>query len=369
MSAYLRQAADLPPGVVLFGAGNLGRYTLKGLREVRIPVLSFADNNQSLWGTEVDGIPVLPPSEAAKRHGDSAAFIMTIWGGASNTYAQRRAILQELGCRTVIHCGLLFWSLPQVFLPYYAMDLPDRLLVQRDSVRQTYSLLEDGRSREEFVAQVRWRLLLDFDRLPDRVKDPVYFPPDLYELNDAEVFVDCGAYEGDTIESLLSLTSFGRGTVFAFEPDPLTFARLEQYHAKLKQGARSRIHISRKAVGQRAGSISFAMTGTPASAVGSGDTVVECVPLDDALKGVHPTIIKMDIEGSEIDALNGAADIIRAHRPILAISAYHTQNHFWEIPQLIKQLCSDYHIFLRPHLLEVWELVCYAVPSHRLRSV
>ena len=293
---------------------------------------------------------------------------MTIWGGASNPYAQRRVILA--GAR--LPHGDPLWpavlALPEVFLPYYAMDLPDRLLVQGDSVRQAYRVLEDGPSREEFVAQLRWRLLLDFDRLPAPVTHPVYFPPDLYCVNDAEVFVDCGAYDGDTVKTLLGLTSFSRGTVFAFEPDPLTFARLEQYHANLPQAAKSRIHISQKAVGERAGTISFAMTGLPASTAGSGDTVVECVPLDDVLKDVHPTIIKMDIEGSEIAALNGAADTIRTHRPILAISAYHTQNHFWEIPQLIKDLSSDYHIFLRPHLIEVWELAAtHTIASSAVR--
>jgi FkbM family methyltransferase len=248
------------------------------------------------------------------------------------------------------------------------MDLPDRLLVQGDAVRRAYSVLEDGPSREEFVAQLRWRLLLDFDGLPPPVTHPVYFPPDLYEVNDAEVFVDCGAYDGDTVRTLLGLTPLDRGTIFAFEPDSLTFARLKQYHANLPQVVKDRIHVARMAVGAHAGTISFAMMGTPASAAGSGESVVECVRLDDALKGMHPTIVKMDIEGSEIDALNGAAQTIRTHRPILAVSAYHTQNHFWEIPQLIKDFSSDYHIFLRPHLIEVWELVCYAVPSHRLRS-
>lgn len=368
MSEYAKAAAGLGPELVLFGAGNLGRYTLAGLRRARIPVLGFADNNRSLWGTEVSGLPVLPPSEAAERYGESAVFLMTIWGGATDSYARRRAALQDIGCRSVVHCGLLFWSMPQVFLPYYAMDLPDRLLIQHERVRQAFSLMEDDASREEFVAQLRWRLLFDFDRLPGPVSHLLYFPPDLYATNDHEVFVDCGAYDGDTIRTLLGFGALDRGRVIAFEPDSLTFARLENFHEALPQATRSRIHISRKAVGQRTGTISFAITGTPASAAGSGDESVECVLLDHALRNVQPTIIKMDIEGSEIDALTGAAQTIRKHRPILAISAYHTQNHFWEIPRLIKDLSSDYHIFLRPHLIEVWELVCYAVPSHRLRS-
>jgi hypothetical protein len=59
--------------------------------------------------------------------------------------------------------------------------------------------------------------------------------------------------------------------------------------------------------------------------------------------------------------------VIREHSPILAISCYHLQDHLWSIPLLINSLNPDYDFYLRPHDLEVWDLVCYAIPCSRPR--
>jgi hypothetical protein len=94
---------------------------------------------------------------------------------------------------------------------------------------------------------------------------------------------------------------------------------------------------------------------------------VESRRLDDILNGEIPTFIKMDIEGSEPDALIGATNRIKESQPVLAISVYHKQSDIWEIPLLIKSLSDNYSFFLRSHRDESWDLVCYAVPANRLR--
>ena len=98
-----------------------------------------------------------------------------------------------------------------------------------------------------------------------------------------------------------------------------------------------------------------------------GNVVVECVPIDDLETEEPPTFIKMDIEGAELDALEGARRSIQTHRPILSICVYHKQNDLWRIPLFIHTLVEDYRLFLRPHEVDGKELVCYAVPANRLR--
>ena len=73
----------------------------------------------------------------------------------------------------------------------------------------------------------------------------------------------------------------------------------------------------------------------------------------------------MDIEGSERDAVAGAASMIRHARPLLAICAYHMQSDLWVIPNLIHSIVPDYRLFLRPHRADGWDLVCYGVPPER----
>ena len=71
----------------------------------------------------------------------------------------------------------------------------------------------------------------------------------------------------------------------------------------------------------------------------------------------------MDIEGAELAALEGCGDILSQARPTIAVSAYHLQEHLWELPLYLAERLRDYRFFLRPHDLEGWDVVLYAVPA------
>jgi hypothetical protein len=129
------------------------------------------------------------------------------------------------------------------------------------------------------------------------------------------------------------------------------------------------IHLYQNAVGMHAETLMFRATGTASSSLTpSGNITIKSLSLDDVLKGRTPSFIKMDIEGAEIDALLGAKNIIKVFTPVLAICVYHKQNHLWKIPQLIASLSDSYRFFLRAHREEGWDLICYAIPSNRIKN-
>ena len=101
----------------------------------------------------------------------------------------------------------------------------------------------------------------------------------------------------------------------------------------------------------------------------SGETEIDCAPLDELLVDFQPTYVKMDIEGAEPEALIGMQKILNKEPPILAISVYHRMDHLWALPLLIQSFSDQYHFFLRPHGAAVWDLVCYAVPSNLLKAI
>ena len=100
-----------------------------------------------------------------------------------------------------------------------------------------------------------------------------------------------------------------------------------------------------------------------------GTIAVSAETLDSLVDGGRPTFIKLDIEGFEVDALQGARKTIQREAPVLAVCVYHRQDHLWRIPLLLSSLRGDYAFFLRPHNEEGWDLLCYAVPRARLRGI
>jgi FkbM family methyltransferase len=355
--------------LVLFGAGGFGRNTLAGLRRLGVEPLAFADNNPSLWGKDVNGVQVLSVQDAAKKFGQNAAFVVTIWSGeAVDTMAEHRQQLLNLNCIKVVPFGYLYWKYPEVFLPYYALDLPHKVHEHADEVREALSLWADDASRREYLVQLNWRMMAVFDDIPSPVTHEIYFPNDLVDVLPDDEFIDCGAFDGDTIRNLLRRQGDSFKKIVAFEPDPANFQKLKSYALTLPDNLRGRLVLHPLGTGIRKSKLRFNATGTESSAIGSGDLEVDCVALDEILDKDDPSYIKMDIEGSEIDTLMGAQNILRKNLPVLAISAYHCQDHVWRIPLLIRSFSDQYRFFLRPHSLEVWNLVLYAIPQKRLKS-
>lgn len=366
-SAFDELTGSLRDSIVLAGAGGLGRRCLAGLRHQGVEPIAFTDNNPALWGTPIDGLEVLPPEQAARRLGRTAVFVVTIWGAHSaDRMNHRQTVLRSLGCECVTGFEPLFWKYPEGILPHYASDLPHKVLQRATDVLNAFDLWADDRSRCEYLAQLKWRLFGNLESLPPPERGGAYFSPDFIQLHPAEVYVDCGAFDGDTIKAFLAASNSSFRKILAFEPDPINFETLRRFVTTLPSAVQARITLEHAAVAAQNGKVRFSAQGSLSSRVGEGEEAVEAVGIDSRLDGVSPTFIKMDIEGAEPDALLGAENHIRNVSPTLAICCYHSQDHLWSIPLLINSLRPDYKFYLRAHDLEAWDLVCYAIPPSRL---
>lgn len=72
-------------------------------------------------------------------------------------------------------------------------------------------------------------------------------------------------------------------------------------------------------------------------------------------------LIKMDIEGAEMEALEGAARVIAEHKPQLAICLYHKKEHLIDIPLYLKKLNPGYRFRLGHYNADHTETVLYAL--------
>ena len=236
---------------------------------------------------------------------------------------------------------LVGWAHPEGLLPHYAVDLPHRVLEQADDVRAAYALLADDTSREQFLVQLAWRLTADFDVLGGHLPtSEQYFSADVIALADDDVFVDCGAYDGDTVASLIEHHPAGVQRIYALEPDPDNLEALNERLAELGPAVAEAVEVLPWAAGAERGTARWALPGT--SSAGWPRTArsrsrsrrwTSC-----CTSASRPTYIKMDIEGAEPDALTGARETIARHRPALAVCIYHAQDHLWSLPLLVASL-------------------------------
>jgi FkbM family methyltransferase len=73
--------------------------------------------------------------------------------------------------------------------------------------------------------------------------------------------------------------------------------------------------------------------------------------------------IKMDIEGAEMAALEGAINTIKKFKPKLAIAIYHSMDDLVNIPLWIKELNLGYEIFIGHYTIHAEETICFAKPK------
>lgn len=142
-------------------------------------------------------------------------------------------------------------------------------------------------------------------------------------VSEGDVTLDCGAHAGQ-MAAYFSLLAGPSGRVIAFDPFAQNCLQVE---AQDSLNGKGRIRAVKAGVGAKRHTVRvsiLAQMTTTTDASNPGDyTDIDIVPLDDFIDE-HPTFIKLDVEGAEVDALSGAAELLRRCTPKLFIEV-HTQ--------------------------------------------
>lgn len=179
-----------------------------------------------------------------------------------------------------------------------------------------------------------------------------------------EVFVDCGAFDGDTIMKYAAFTSGIYKKIFAFEPNEENGRKLKKNVGKLVN-----VEIINKGTWKEDAVLEFEENGSASQIIDEGRGITVDVTTIDKIVGEEKvTFIKMDVEGSELESLEGAAETIRRNMPKLAICCYHKRNDILNLYHYIKNFNNEesvYKFYLRHHSNSVYETVLYAIPVKR----
>lgn len=193
-----------------------------------------------------------------------------------------------------------------------------------------------------------------------------YFNSLTFGLNtEKEIYVDCGAYTGDTILQYARFTEEKYKRIYAFEPN-------KECLGDLKENIKSLHHIEiiEKGTWNQATVLKFKSDKEVSHITEDTDGVssIEVTTID---KEIRPedkvTFIKMDIEGSELESLQGATKILRRDMPKLAICCYHRKNDIIDLFRFIKSLETSnrkYKIYLRHHSNSSCETILYGIPEN-----
>ena len=355
--------ADGAP-VLIYGAGNVGKDVFRMLTQKGISVAGFLDRGAKP-GSAWNGVPILTPDDLALSAAQRGRAHVVI--GIFNAYVEVPPILTLLNS--------LGYGRVTSFLElhdHHARELGNRFWLTARSyysgleqqASAGYELWSDDISRDLYARILQFRFTKDHEALSTPDWDDQYFAKDLPPWPAPLRYVDCGAFDGDTLRQLLT-KQLRVEAIAAFEPDPANFVKLANCVRTNAAGLPETVSLFPCGVDSATTQVRFSSgQGTASHASATGDTVIQCVSLDQALPTFRPNLIKMDIEGAEFAALWGARETIAEHRPGLAICLYHCPEHLWQIPLLVRQLTSGGgKYFLRSHCFNGFELVLYWLPD------
>lgn len=179
-----------------------------------------------------------------------------------------------------------------------------------------------------------------------------------FRLGNHEHYCDCGAFNGDIVRRFLVETNNQYQSIVAFEPDSINFRHLRNISSLDVR----KFQAINKAVSNKKGFIYFNETGTVSSHIAAtGNKKVALTRLDDELELL--TLLKMDIEGFEAKAIQGASRLIHTQRPRIAACVYHNALDLIEVVEQLDKLVDNYHYRLRQHFNGYYyDLVLYASP-------
>lgn len=184
-----------------------------------------------------------------------------------------------------------------------------------------------------------------------------YFDEEIIKFSDHEVFVDAGSYNFGISKLLLKKCGTVQ-SIYAFEPDANHWESVSQ---GIQDCGFDPVVFLRKGLWSAEGSLSFESNLSLSHVSEQGGIAIPVTRLDQAVK--EPvTFIKMDIEGSELEALKGAAGHITKDKLKLAICVYHKPEDILAIPEYLLSLVPEYRLYLRHYSFHENETVLYAVP-------
>jgi FkbM family methyltransferase len=311
--------------VVIFGAGITSVLYQKCFKLEGIHPVYYIDNSEAKQGTIFQGVPVISVEKlvALQQTFSKPAFVL-ICSMQIDVCNEMQLQLQKHGLTCATVDSFVFEK-------------------NKDSVKIVRDLLEDDFSREVYAQIIQSRINIEPPPESFISNDQYFLLSHFLRRSEKEVFVDLGAYVGDTVEQYINKKSGVFKKIYTFEPDALNFSALKHRTARLKKEwafSDDKLTLVHGGVGAKTESKYFNSSSTDSARLGTNFITdktenteeVMIYNLDDYFKEQRISFIKADIESYELNMLHGAKSIIKRDKPLLAICIYHNASNMFTIP-------------------------------------
>lgn len=361
LASALSREFDCTRKVSIYGAGSASAFAGPCFEETG-EIACFIDETLTLGGGGAPffyGRPVITLSEAKEKCRSHLILVSCV------VQRSRRIMLEKLQNSQIE--DMQFGTLDE----YIFCKNADKILA-------VYDMLEDDVSKATYANVLLVRMGKAQMNTELVKKGNAYFAlPPFHQNVFKDVFVDCGAYVGDTLEKFINNGEGGFHKIFAFEPDHDLFRTLQIRTERLRKEwnlSEDRLVLVNAGVGEANCELSFhkdaatGLTGTfqNLDSNESSENNLQVVSLDSYFSKQSVSFIKADIEGYEYPMLLGAEKVIKRDKPKIALSIYHNAVDMFRLALKIKEIDSHYKFAVRQHQYTPQDTVLYAYDERNI---
>mgnify|MGYP000777260719 CR=1 FL=1 len=305
--------------IYIYGMGDGAMKIMSVFKKYGIKTSGIFASDDFVRGHYFEGFKVQKLSEVEEKEKDFAVVLAFAAG-----YEELVNRIKDIGRKHTLYVP----DVPVIGTGLFDYDYCTEHAAELEEV---YHLLADDLSKKVFSSILDFKISGDIKHLENITSTKLEIYRNIIKPNLNEHYVDLGAYNGDTIKELLEITRNKYVRIYAMEPDRKNFKKLTKYISE-----KDHIYAYNNAAWCIDTQLPFSSkSGRQSSLASMGTKYIESKSVDNMLDGKEATLIKMDVEGAEREALWGACQTISKYSPRLMVALYHRNEDIFELPLLV----------------------------------
>ncbi len=335
--------------IFIYGMGDGALKILAVFEKYGITCAGFFASDEFVRGHSFMGHLVRKLSDIEAEH-DDFIIVLAFAAGYEKLYTQ----IREIAAKHEFYA-------PDVPVVTDKQNIADDLftyeycLDNAEKFDKVYHLLGDEISKKVFADVINFKISGKIEHLHSCTTERTEVFKEIIKLKTDDVYVDLGAYTGDTVAEFIQACNGKFKQIHAFEPNLRNFKKMQNNLSE-----ENNVVLYNAGAWDTSGLIDFTDgEGRMTRAKIGGNNTTICYAVDEKIQGA--TLIKLDVEGAERRAILGAKNNISDGSNVIT-ALYHRNEDMFDIPLLLHELNPNLKFYIRHHLyIPAWETNLYAV--------